>query len=72
MRIVLILIATGLLLIEWGRLAKRVGPTAMVSSATIATAATAKNRVDFDAQLKPIFKAKCMPCLIEDFLSQTP
>jgi hypothetical protein len=62
MRIVLILIAAGLLLVEWGRLARPVGPTGAVSSATIAAAATAKERVDFDTQLKPIFKAKCMPC----------
>ena len=65
MRVVLILIAAALLLVEWGRFAKPVGPSGMVSSATVttaATAATAKARVDFDTQLKPIFKAKCMPC----------
>jgi hypothetical protein len=59
MRIVLMLIAAALLLVEWGRFARPVGPTRMVSSATVATA---KDRVDFDTQLKPIFKARCMPC----------
>jgi len=62
MRIVLILIAGALLLVEWGRFANPVGPSGMMSSATVATVATAKQRVDFDTQLKPIFKARCMPC----------
>jgi hypothetical protein len=44
MRMVLLFIAMGLLLVEWGGIAK---PSA---------------RVDFDTQLKPIFKSKCMPC----------
>ena len=65
MRIVLILIAGALLLVEWGRFARPLGPRGIVPSATVATAATratAKERVDFDTQLKPIFKARCMPC----------
>ena|SRR2546423_10525759 len=61
MRVVLILIATGLLLVEWGGFTKPAAPTGVVSSAVAATS-TAKARVDFDTQLKPIFKSKCMPC----------
>jgi hypothetical protein len=62
MRVVLILIAAGLLLVEWGGFAKRVAPTSMVSAAAVATSSTAKAHIDFDTQLKPIFKSKCMPC----------
>ena len=62
MRIVLLLIATGLLLVEWGGIAKPSGATNIVSSAAMTMSSTAKARVDFDTQLKPIFKSKCMPC----------
>ena len=62
MRIVLVLIATGLLLVESGGVAKPAGPGNIVSSAPIVTSSTEKARVDFDTQLKPIFKSKCMPC----------
>ena len=62
MRIVLVLIATGLLLIESGGIAKPAGTGNIVLSAPVATSSTAKARVDFDSQLKPIFKSKCMPC----------
>ena len=62
MRIVLLLIATGLLLVEWGGIAKPSGATNVISSASVTTSSTAKARVDFDTQLKPIFKSKCMPC----------
>ena len=62
MRVVLILIAAGLLLVEWGRFAKPVTPTSMASAAAVSTSSTAKAHVDFDTQLKPIFKSKCMPC----------
>jgi hypothetical protein len=61
MRVVLILIATGLLLVEWGGFAKPAAPAGVVSSAAAAMSAP-KARVDFDTQLKPIFKSKCMPC----------
>jgi len=62
MRIVLVVIATGLLLIESGGVAKPAGVANTVSRAPVATSSTAKARVDFDSQLKPIFKSKCMPC----------
>jgi hypothetical protein len=62
MRVVLILIATGLLVVEWGAFAKPSGTTSMASSAAVATPATDKAPVDFDTQVKPIFKSKCMPC----------
>ena len=62
MRIVLLLIATGLLLVEWGGIAKPSAVTSIVSPAAVATSSIAKARVDFDTQLKPIFKSKCMPC----------
>jgi hypothetical protein len=62
MRVVLILIATGLLLVEWGGFAKPAPPAGAVSSAAASTSSTAKARIDFDSQLKPIFKSKCMPC----------
>jgi hypothetical protein len=62
MRIVLALIATGLLLVESGGIATPAGRANVVSSAPVAHASTANARVDFDSQLKPIFKSKCMPC----------
>lgn len=64
MRIVVGLIATGLLLAESG--ASRPVYKAYVSSPpTFSTASTTNSRVDFDSQLKPIFKSKCMPCHFE-------
>ena len=62
MRIVLLLIATGLLLVESGGIARPAAKAGIVSSALIANSSTANARVDFDSQLKPIFKSKCMPC----------
>ena len=62
MRVVLLLIATGLLLVEYGGIAKPSGATNIVSSAAVTRPSTAKARVDFETQLKPIFKSKCMPC----------
>ena len=62
MRVVLLLIAIGLLLVELGGMAKSSGAINIVSSAAVTKAPTAKARVDFDTQLKPIFKSKCMPC----------
>jgi len=58
MRVVLGVVAMGLLLVESGSIAKPArgaGDVAPVSS-------SAKARVDFETQLKPIFKSKCMPC----------
>jgi hypothetical protein len=62
MRVVLILVAMGLLLIESGDLAKPYAATGMFSSAHASTSSASKARVDFDTQLKPIFQSKCMPC----------
>ena len=60
MRMVLGLVAGGLLLLESGGLAKPVSPRTALSAPAVVT--TAKARVDFDTQLKPIFQSKCMPC----------
>ena len=62
MRIVLLVFAIGLLLVESGGMAKPAGKTDAGSPANVSTSSTAKARVDFDTQLKPIFKSKCMPC----------
>ena len=59
MRIMLVLIALAFLLIEFGG-TKLPAHTAIVTAAAEST--TAKPRVDFDTQLKPIFQSKCMPC----------
>ena len=61
-RVVLLLIATGLLLVEYGGIARPSGATNIVSFAAVTRPSTEKARVDFDTQLKPIFKSKCMPC----------
>jgi hypothetical protein len=60
MRIVLLLIAAGLLLVEWGGMAKH--STATLAASSVSTHSDVKPRVDFDTQLKPIFQSKCMPC----------
>lgn len=62
MRIVLVLIATALLLIEIGGSVKPGGTTSIVSSVQASVDSTPKARVDFESQLKPIFQSKCMPC----------
>lgn len=61
MRLVLGLVATGLLLVESGG---KVKPVARHDGSTgnVSISSAAKARVDFDTQLKPIFKSKCMPC----------
>lgn len=59
----LIMIATGLLLVESGGVARPAAATTNTGSpAKVAASPTAKAHVDFDTQLKPIFKSKCMPC----------
>lgn len=58
MRVVLGVVAMGLLLVESGSIAK---PARKFENVT-PVSATAKARVDFETQLKPIFKSKCMPC----------
>jgi hypothetical protein len=62
MRIVVVVIAIGLLLLESGGMAKPAGEPDLVSPVTVAASSARKARVDFDTQLKPIFKSKCMPC----------
>jgi len=59
MRIVLGMVAMGLLLVESGNITK---PVRKAEPATVSTSSTTKARVDFETQLKPIFKSKCMPC----------
>ena len=61
MRVVLILIAVGMLLVESGHMAKPSAATRIVAT-PISTSSAPKPRVDFDTQLKPIFQSKCMPC----------
>ena len=62
MRTVLGLVGVGLLLLEAGGLAKPARPATKIPEPAVATASGAKERVDFDTQLKPIFQSKCMPC----------
>ena len=62
MRIVLGVVALGLLLVESGSIAK---PARNAETAAPASTSTAKARIDFETQLKPIFKSKCMPCHFE-------
>ena len=62
MRLVLVLVAMGLLLVESGSVARPAAVRNIVLRGTISTSATTKARVDFDTQLKPIFQSKCMPC----------
>ena len=61
MRIVLIFIATGLLVVEWGGFARPAGTTTM-ASAVVSTTSGEKHPIDFETQVKPILKSKCMPC----------
>lgn len=60
MRFVLLVIAMAMLIVNLGGIAEP-ARTAEVLSATSVSSAP-KARVDFDTQLKPIFKSKCMPC----------
>jgi hypothetical protein len=62
MRAVLVLVATTLLLAESGGKVRTAQATSIVSPGAIAKNSAPKTRIDFDSQLKPIFKAKCMPC----------
>ena len=61
MRLVLVVIALALLLVESGGV---ISParTTNASPAKPAASSEPKARVDFDTQLKPIFQSKCMPC----------
>ena len=62
MRIVLCLMAVGLLLVESG-MTSRSSITAVGSTENVTSSGPA--RIDFDSQLKPLFKSKCMPCHFE-------
>ena len=59
MRTILAMIAMSLLLVESGSIAK---PARTTENVVPLTTSIAKARVDFETQLKPIFKSKCMPC----------
>ncbi len=61
MRLVLVVIALGLLLVESGSVV-RPAPTTNAAPVKPAASFEPKARVDFDSQLKPIFQSKCMPC----------
>ena len=65
MRILLVIVATGLLLVESGGVGKPVATMSTVARAEVATSSAPKAPVDFDTQIKPIFKSKCMPCHFE-------
>jgi hypothetical protein len=62
MRIVLVVVAIGLLLSESGGVAKSVSKANVALPAFVPTASPVKPRIDFDTQIKPIFQSKCMPC----------
>lgn len=62
MRVVLVLIAMVLLLVEFGGSARPARMMVLGSPASAAAATAPKARVDFETQVKPIFEAKCMPC----------
>jgi len=61
MRLVLVVIAVALLLVESGGVI-RPGRTTNAAPVKPAASSEPKARVDFDTQLKPIFQSKCMPC----------
>ena len=65
MRIVLVVIALGLWLVESGGIARPASQTVAASPVPVAISSIPKAKVDFDTQLKPIFKSKCMPCHFE-------
>src|SRR5678815_931247 len=61
MRLVLVMIALVLLLVESGGVVKPARTTNAAPANPPASSAV-KARVDFDTQLKPILQSKCMPC----------
>ena len=61
MRLVLVVIAMALLLVESGGIVRPV-QTTNAAPAVSPVSSSPKARVDFDTQLKPIFQSKCMPC----------
>ena len=62
MRMVLLLIAVALLVIEAGGLARTVGRANTGSLANVSTVSAPNAHVDFDTQIKPMLESKCMPC----------
>ena len=66
MRVILVLFALALLLVELGghgvSNAWRAASNRAPALATVAKASDTKAHVDFDTQLKPMLQSKCMPC----------
>jgi len=64
MRVILVLLAVVLLLIEFGGRSRSTASSTAVNSAPVAVAKASvpKARVDFDTQLKPMLQSTCMPC----------
>ena len=62
MRVVLLVIAVAMLLLNSGGLTRPARTAAAAASPSALSVFTPKARVDFDSQLEPIFKSKCMPC----------
>jgi hypothetical protein len=59
---VLVVIGMGLLLVESGGIAKPARTAGMPIAGSLTKSATAKARIDFDTQIKPMLESKCMPC----------
>lgn len=62
MRFVLLLIVMGWVLVETGDMATPARSAQVVQTANVSASSETKAPIDFDSQLKPIFKSKCMPC----------
>ncbi len=62
MRMVMLLMAMVLLLVELGGVTRHTRTTGAVSSAVASASSASKVKVDFDTQVKPILQSKCMPC----------
>ena len=60
MRVMLVVVAVALLLLESGGTAKTAYSAR--ASTLVGQSPTPKARVDFDNQIKPILQSKCMPC----------
>ncbi len=62
MRTLLVLISVMLLLVESGGVARPAAKTETVPPPKASATSGPKAKVDFDTQIQPIFKSKCMPC----------
>lgn len=62
MRVVILLIALVILLMESGGRVKPVTTAASISHEEVSSTSTPNTRVDFDTEVKPILQSKCMPC----------